>query len=266
MSGNDSWLARCSDATWPACSWTTRCWRTAATRRPLLFWWSVAAASSSPSSAAGQAPGFAPRRERFLEGMPQMVTVKIRGQDLPLDALIGRDVPGRTPGQFTVRRPHPGRNANAERQTSGRPLEPGRQPNRFSPDIVRWRIFLIRMRTISFAWPEYKGKSNISRAWQLCQAVDKVKAMQTPSFVGILDCGFGFVAPFDYATGPQLNLQHEGLSVWGKADIGGVSMARLGRRRRGHRHHQQQYWRRRCRRHPGWPFQSARGLALPLPF
>lgn len=71
----------------------------------------------------------------------------------------------------------------------------------------------------AYTWPEYGGTSRIARAWQLSAALDRVRAMRNPVFIGILDTGFSD-AVTDYATGPHFNLANEGASAIGPAPFG----------------------------------------------
>jgi hypothetical protein len=157
--------------------------------------------------------GFEPRRERSLEGMPQMVKVKIKGQDFPLDPLerlVSREAPegillssangaGTMAAMQLLKENNLGGQLNLAGNPTAFPLTTSSE--NFPGD------------NNAYNWLEYTNKSNISKAWQLCQAFDNVRSMRNPIFIGILDVGYGFVAPFDYATGLQFNLTSEGSSI-----------------------------------------------------
>ena len=165
--------------------------------------------------------GFESRRARSLEGMPQIITVKIKGENVPLDSLdhrVNREVP-----EGLVLSSHAGAGTLAamellKENNLGGHLNFAGNPTGFP--LLSSTENIPGLDSNAFNWPEYAGKSNISRAWQLCQAFDNVKSMQHPVFIGILDVGFGFVTPFDYATGPQFNLTNEGSSISGPTSIG----------------------------------------------
>jgi subtilisin family serine protease len=160
-------------------------------------------------------------QRREIIGMPQMVTVKVKGDAVPLDALkalIARETPedfqmssrsgaGTLAASLLLREKGLGGQLNLAGTPDGFPLPMSSEAS-FPGD------------NNAFAWPEYSGKTNIAKAWQLCQALDNVRAMKHPIFIGILDVGYGFVPPFDYATGTQFNLVNEGASIVGVSSNG----------------------------------------------
>jgi len=158
---------------------------------------------------------------RDTQGMPQMVTVRIKGEDAPLDALTRLITREQREGFEVSSRGGAGTLAVAqvlrEKGLGGHLNLAGTPAGRF-PDVGS-NEGSFPSENNAYLWPEYAGKSNITRAWELCQALDNVRSMKRPIFIGILDVGYAFVGPADYATG-QFNLTNEGASIVGATSIG----------------------------------------------
>jgi subtilisin family serine protease len=158
--------------------------------------------------------------ERDIRDMPRMVKVRIKGGSVPLDALdrrlacqpaedfkvSSREGAGTLAATLQLRELGYGGQLNFAGHTNDFPLSASTEGFPGETD--------------AFQWPEYNGKSNITKAWQLCQALDNVRSMRNPVFVGVIDCGFAFQAPTDFATGPAFNLTNPGASILGPTDIG----------------------------------------------
>jgi hypothetical protein len=155
------------------------------------------------------------RRDRLrdVRDMPETINVRIRGEDVPLDAFErlldrneARDV-------AVSSRAGAGTAAAAlllhEAGLRGE-LNLAGKPTGFPSIASTEGSFAGTSDTDAYQWPEYAGKCNIAKAWMLCQALDNVRSVDHPVFIGILDCGFGFVTPTDYATSMQFNLMNNG--------------------------------------------------------
>jgi subtilisin family serine protease len=156
-----------------------------------------------------------------VERMPRWARVRIKGDDVPQDALwnlAGRDdldaldlssnsAAGTLAASLLLQ----------ERGLRGR-LNHAGMPHAFP--LLTATESPATTDNNPFNWPEYNGKTGITRAWQLCQALDNVRSMSNPIFVGILDMGFADLTPMDFATGPQFNLTNEGASALGMAPKG----------------------------------------------
>jgi hypothetical protein len=158
---------------------------------------------------------------RDIRDLPQMLKVRIRGDAVPLEAL-DRLLERNQVRDFKV----------SSRQGAGtlaaslllREQGLGGQPN-FAGTVNDFPLSTSTEGAFAgdndaYQWPEYTGKSNITMAWQLCQSLDNVRSMRNPVFIGVIDCGFGFVTPNDYATGLAYNLTNPGASILGPTDIG----------------------------------------------
>ena len=157
---------------------------------------------------------------RDIRDMPKMLKVRIKGGDVPLDALdrrlacrqatdfkvSSREGAGTLAAALLLRELGLGGQLNFAGNTNDFPLSSSTEAFPGETD--------------AYQWPEYNGKSNITKAWQLCQALDNVRSMRNPVFIGVIDCGFAFVAPTDFATGPAFNLTNPGASILGPTDIG----------------------------------------------
>ena len=161
-------------------------------------------------------------REHSIEDMPTMVGVKIKGEDVALDAVekvLRRENPegiqvssragaGTLAAKLMLAEANLPGQLNLAGMPAGFPFQSSAENFSLGDNDA-------------FNWPEYSGKSNITKAWQLCQAFANVRSMKTPIYIAILDVGFAFVAPTDYATSLQVNLTNEGASVVGASGIGG---------------------------------------------
>ena len=162
-------------------------------------------------------------RVRDIREMPEMVNVRIRGDVVPLDALErlldrndARDLTvssragaGTMAASLLLHEEGLRGELNLAGTPAGFPLV-GSTEGSFGPGD-----------TDAYQWPEYAGKCNIAKAWMLCQALDNVRSVDRPILIGVLDCGFGFATPADYATSMQFNLMDDGASsVAGDTDIG----------------------------------------------
>ncbi len=160
----------------------------------------------------------APRRDIDPARLPQMVTVKIRGDDVPLDTVLklakrdeARDLQlssnaaaGTLAASLLLRQQNLGGGLNVAGVSTGFPLLNATEASGAGDP---------------YAWAQYAGKSQVARAWQLCQALDNVRSMRTPIFIAILDMGFDNAGSVDYPM-LQFNLTNEGASALGAAPKG----------------------------------------------
>lgn len=167
-----------------------------------------------------------PARPRILEdrplrdisGMPEWVRVQINGETVPQDILVTLAAREDAAGLEFSSKSAAGTFAASlllkERGLRGRLNHAG------TPDSFPL-VSAAEGGTDGnpFTWPEYKDKSNITRAWQLCQALDNVRSMRQPIFIGILDMGFNDQA-VDFAIAPQFNVANEGASAMGASPKG----------------------------------------------
>jgi hypothetical protein len=152
---------------------------------------------------------------RSVDGMPEWVRVKINGERVPLEAVERLAAAGEGAGLELSSESAAGTLAVSlmlrDRGLRGR-LNHAGMPHAFP---------LLTANegggdNNPFNWPEYNGKSNITRAWQLCQALDNVRSLQHPIFIGILDMGFSNLTT-DYAVGPAFSVIEEATPVFGAA-------------------------------------------------
>lgn len=162
-------------------------------------------------------------KARDIHDMPEMINVRIRGEAVPVDGLE-RLLDHKEARHFAVSsRAGAGTMAASlllhDEGLRGQ-LNLAGMPAGF-PSVSSIEGSFGPGDTDAYQWPEYAGKCNIAKAWMLCQALDNVRSVDRPIFIGMLDCGFGFVAPTDYATSLQFNLMNNGAgSVIGATDIG----------------------------------------------
>jgi len=161
--------------------------------------------------------GLESAKRRDVDRMPRMVTVKIKADDAPLDAL-SKLVERENPDLFRVSsRAGLGTLAVSlmlrEKGLGGQLNLAGMTNNDF-PDETASEVA-----GDPYQWPEYAGKSAITRAWALCQSLDNVRSLRTPIIIGILDTGFAPPPSVDFATSMQLNLVNEGAPVFGPSAV-----------------------------------------------
>jgi hypothetical protein len=158
------------------------------------------------------------RRNVDPDRLPHMVSVTIRGDDVPLDPVVQlaqRDdarglqlssnaAAGTLAASLLLRERNLGGGLDAAGVPTAFPLlSAAESPAAGNP----------------YTWAQYAGKSQVTRAWQLCQALDNVRSMRTPIFIGILDMGFDSTANVDFPI-LQFNLTNEGASALGPAPKG----------------------------------------------
>lgn len=158
----------------------------------------------------------AQRRDIDPERLPQMVTVKIRGDDVPLDTVMQLAERDDARGLQLSSNAGAGTLAASlllREQNLGGGLNVAGAPTAFP------LLSAADAAGNPYTWAQYAGKSQVTRAWQLCQALDNVRSMRTPVFIAILDMGFDNAAGVDYPI-LQFNLTNEGASALGPATPG----------------------------------------------
>jgi hypothetical protein len=157
----------------------------------------------------------AQRRDIDPERLPQTLTVKIRGDDVALDPVLklARHADARTMQLSS--------NAAAGTLAASLLLRERNLGGGLNVAGVQTAFPLLSAAESAaagnpYTWAQYTGKSQVTRAWQLCQALDNVRSMRAPIFIAILDMGFDNSANVDFPIF-QFNLTNEGASALGAA-------------------------------------------------
>ena len=171
-----------------------------------------------------QPKGMDPARCRSVEGMPQWVRVRFRGEDIPITTLDAAALEHANGLLQVTSRAGAGTLALAHMLGSdGRRImlnsvgDTNTLPASSSSESV-----LYDNTTDPYQWPEFSAPSQVARGWQLVNAYGQVRSFASPVFLGIFDCGFNLdaqgrpVGPNpDVTTFIQYNLDAEGQPAGG---------------------------------------------------
>lgn len=177
-----------------------------------------------PLPLAAQPEGMDPERARSVEGMPMPATVRFSAADFSPDDLY--EAAAQEPEEVLQVTSQAGAGMLALTRRllrDGRPVMPnlvGRPASLPGRSATESSFATLDNNPDPYTWPEFSGRSQIARAWQLLQAYQQVGSLRSTVFLAIFDAGFDLDAngrpipglwPPDITNFVQWNLFYETL-------------------------------------------------------